>query len=49
MKKLKIGLYGFGVVGQGLYNALQKSKTVDANIKAICVKHEKNGMLKKNC
>jgi homoserine dehydrogenase len=47
MKKLKIGLYGFGVVGQGLYNALQKSKTVDANIKAICVKHEKKRNVEK--
>ncbi len=40
MKKLNIGLYGFGVVGQGLYTVLQKSKTVDATISTICVKHE---------
>jgi len=40
MKKLNIGLYGFGVVGQGLYTVLQKSKTVDVTISAICVKHE---------
>lgn len=41
MKRLNIGLYGFGVVGQGLYAVLQKSKTVDATISTICVKHEK--------
>jgi homoserine dehydrogenase len=41
MKKLNIGLYGFGVVGQGLYTVLKKSKTVDAGIRAICVKHDK--------
>lgn len=40
-KKLNIGLYGFGVVGQGLYAVLQKSKTVDATISTICVKHNK--------
>jgi len=40
MKKLNIGLYGFGVVGQGLHTVLQKSKTVDATISTICVKHE---------
>lgn len=41
MKKLNIGLYGFGVVGQGLYTVLQKSKTVDAKILSVCVKHDK--------
>lgn len=41
MKKLNIGLYGLGVVGQGLYNVLQNSRTVDADILSICVKHEK--------
>jgi len=41
MKKLNIGLYGLGVVGQGLYTVLQNSKTVDAKILSICVKQEK--------
>ncbi|MBN2616592.1 MAG: homoserine dehydrogenase [Bacteroidales bacterium] len=41
MKKLNIGLYGLGVVGQGLYEVLQNSKTVDAEIASICVKQEK--------
>ncbi len=40
MKKLNIGMYGFGVVGQGLYAVLQRSKTVEAALTAICVKHE---------
>lgn len=38
-KKLTIGLFGYGVVGTGLYDVLQKSKTVDATIKTIVVKH----------
>jgi len=41
MKKLNIGLYGLGVVGQGLYTVLQNSKTVDAQIISICVKQDK--------
>jgi len=39
MKKLTIGLFGFGTVGQGLFQVLQKSKTVDAQIKRICIKN----------
>ena len=39
-KKLKIGLFGYGVVGTGLYDVLHKSKTVDATIKKIVVKHK---------
>jgi len=37
--KLVIGLFGFGVVGQGLYKVLQEVQTADAVIKSICVKH----------
>ncbi len=40
MKKLNIGIYGFGVVGQGLYSVLQKSKTVDAKVSSVCVKQK---------
>ena len=36
-KKLTIGLFGYGVVGTGLYDVLHKSKTVDATIKKIVV------------
>lgn len=34
-----IGLFGFGVVGEGLYHVLQKSHTTQASIKKICIKH----------
>ncbi|HBB91433.1 MAG: homoserine dehydrogenase [Bacteroidetes bacterium GWF2_49_14] len=45
--KLVIGLFGFGVVGQGLYKVLQEVQTADATIKSICVKHhEKQRLLK---
>jgi len=37
-KKLTIGLFGFGVVGQGLYNVLHKTHGVKAEIKKICIK-----------
>ena len=47
MKKLNIGLYGFGVVGKGLYTVLQNSKTVDAQIHSICVKQEKERSIEK--
>ncbi len=40
-KKLKIGLAGFGVVGQGLYDVLKKSPALDAEIVKICVKNKK--------
>jgi len=36
--KQTIGLFGFGVVGEGLYNVLQKSPTTKAIIKSICIK-----------
>lgn len=38
--KLVIGLFGFGVVGQGLYEVLQDVQTADATIKSICVKQK---------
>lgn len=37
--KLKIGLFGFGVVGNGLYEVLNKSNLLDAKIKKIVVKN----------
>ena len=39
-KKLKIGLFGFGVVGQGLYHVLNQTHGVKAEIKRICVKNQ---------
>jgi len=36
--QIKIGLIGFGTVGQGLYEVLQKSPNARAEIKKICIK-----------
>jgi len=38
-KQLTIGLFGFGVVGEGLYKVLQQTPSLRANIKKICIKH----------
>lgn len=38
--KLTIGLFGFGCVGSGLHEVLQKTPTLKTNIKAICVKNQ---------
>lgn len=35
---LKIGLFGFGTVGGGLVHVLDRGKTVNAEIKKICIK-----------
>ncbi|MBS2099520.1 homoserine dehydrogenase [Carboxylicivirga linearis] len=40
-KKLNIGLFGFGVVGEGLYEVLKTSPAFDAKITKICVKNKK--------
>lgn len=40
MSKLKIGLFGFGCVGQGLYDVLSKSSGFRADIASICVKQK---------
>jgi homoserine dehydrogenase len=37
-KTLKLGLFGFGCVGQGLYHVLHETHGVKAQIKKICVK-----------
>lgn len=39
-RKLKIGLFGFGCVGQGLYHVLNKSTGFKADIKKIVVKNK---------
>lgn len=39
-KELNIGLFGFGCVGQGLYEVLHKTPGLQANIKKICVKDQ---------
>ncbi len=38
-KQLTIGLFGFGVVGEGLYKVLQKTPSLNATIKKICIKN----------
>jgi len=38
-KKLIIGLFGFGVVGEGIYKVLKQTPTLQAEIKKICIKH----------
>jgi homoserine dehydrogenase len=38
-QKLQIGLFGFGVVGEGLYRVLQQTPSLKANIKRVCIKH----------
>ena len=38
-KKLTIGLFGFGVVGEGLYKVLQQTESLNASIKKVCIKH----------
>ena len=39
-KQLTIGLFGFGVVGEGLYKILQQTPSLKATIKKVCIKHE---------
>jgi homoserine dehydrogenase len=39
-KQLKIGLFGFGVVGEGLYRILQHTPSLKATIKKVCIKNE---------
>ena len=38
-KTLNIGLFGFGCVGYGLYEVLEKTPTLQTSIKRICVKN----------
>lgn len=39
MKKLNIGLFGFGVVGEGIYQVLSEKSQLNTNIKKIVIKH----------
>lgn len=38
-KQLTIGLFGFGVVGEGLYKILQLTPSLKASIKKVCIKN----------
>jgi homoserine dehydrogenase len=37
-KQLTIGLFGFGVVGEGLYKVLKQTPSLNATIKKVCIK-----------
>jgi homoserine dehydrogenase len=39
-KKLTLGVFGFGCVGQGLYHVLNETQGLKAEIKKICVKNK---------
>jgi homoserine dehydrogenase len=38
-KQLVIGLFGFGVVGEGLYKVLQQTPSLNGEIRKVCIKH----------
>jgi homoserine dehydrogenase len=38
-KKLTIGLFGFGVVGEGVYKVLQQTPSLQATIKKVCIRN----------
>lgn len=38
-RQLSIGLFGFGVVGEGLYKVLEQTPSLNANIKKVCIKN----------
>lgn len=38
-KQLTIGLFGFGVVGEGLYKVLQQTPSLKASIKKVCIRN----------
>ena len=38
-KQLTIGLFGFGVVGEGLYRILQQTPSLQASIKKVCIRN----------
>ncbi len=38
-KQLTIGLFGFGVVGEGLYRVLQQTPSLKATIRKVCIRN----------
>jgi homoserine dehydrogenase len=38
-EKLIIGLFGFGVVGEGLYQILRQTPSLNVQLKKVCIKH----------
>jgi homoserine dehydrogenase len=41
IKRIKLGVFGFGCVGQGLHQVLAQTKGIHAEITKICIKHPK--------
>ncbi|MEO8721205.1 MAG: homoserine dehydrogenase [Ginsengibacter sp.] len=39
-KKLVLGIFGFGVVGEGLYKVLHQTQSLNATIKKVCIKND---------
>lgn len=39
MKNIRIGLFGFGCVGQGLYDVLTQTPSLKSAIERICIRH----------
>ncbi len=38
-KRIRLGIFGFGCVGQGLYNVLNHTRGINASIRKICIRH----------
>jgi len=38
-KQLRIGLFGFGVVGEGIYRVLNETRSLSAGIEKVCILH----------
>jgi len=38
-KQVVIGLFGFGVVGEGIYHVINSTPSLDARIKKVCIKN----------
>ena len=38
-KKMVLGIFGFGVVGEGLYKVLNMTPSLNATLKKVCIKH----------
>ena len=38
-KKLTLGLFGFGCVGQGLYRVLQETQGLETEVRKICIQN----------
>lgn len=44
-RNIRIGLFGFGVVGEGIYHVLQQTPTLNAQVKKVCIR---NGTKQRN-